>query len=116
MIKRSKEWWLSRAASEPDVPIGAGVPCAHESFHCQANVTRLSSVEDGPITGYTVGIEITCTECGIPFRFIGLPAGNSFQQPMVSIDGTELRAPLEPAAHQKFHPRADYTMPPRNRQ
>lgn len=26
LIERSKEWWLTRIAEEPDVPIGAGKP------------------------------------------------------------------------------------------
>lgn len=82
--------------------------CLHESFRCSANVGGLSQVEGGPITGYTVDIMIECTQCGLPFRFIGLAAGNSPDGPRVSVDGKELRAPLEPATHQKFAAVAEY--------
>jgi hypothetical protein len=87
--------------------------CAHESFQATTSVGRLSRVEGGPVTGYTADIAIKCSECGLPFRFIGIAAGNHHAEPRVSIDGTELRAPLEPATHEKFLPAASYTMPPR---
>lgn len=90
--------------------------CPHMNFDCNCSVGRLSEEEGGPITAYTVGIQVKCRDCGLPFRFIGLAAGNHYAEPRVSIDGTELRAPLEPATHQKFQPRAGYTLPPRARQ
>ena len=34
-------------------------------------------------------------------------------EPRVSFDGTEMRAPIEPAEHQVFAAAASYTMPPR---
>jgi hypothetical protein len=90
--------------------------CQHIRFQCQANIGRLSHEDGGPITGYCAEITVKCSECGLPFRFIGLEAGNDPFLPRVSIDGTELRAPLEPATHEKFAARAQYTMPPRARQ
>lgn len=87
-------------------------PCTHNSFRCNAKIGRLSRDEGGPITGYTADVSISCAECGLPFRFIGLSAGNHFHEPRVSIDGTELRAPIEPAEHALFAPRASYSMPP----
>lgn len=90
--------------------------CAHETFRAQVAVGRLSHQEGGPITSYTAGITVHCAECGLPFRFIGVATGNHYSEPRVSIDGTELRAPLEPATHEKFAPIAGYTMPPRARQ
>lgn len=87
--------------------------CEHQKFECQANIGRLSHEEGGPIIGYTAGITVKCAECGLPFRFLGLAAGNHYFEPRVSIDGTELRAPIEPARHEKFAPSASYTMPPR---
>jgi hypothetical protein len=85
--------------------------CAHENFKCQANIGRLSEGEGGPITGYCAGITVHCVDCGLPFRFIGLAAGNHYAEPRVSIDGTELRAPLEPATHTKFAASASYAFP-----
>lgn len=86
--------------------------CAHNSFRCTAKIGRLSRHEGGPITGYTADVSIACAECGLPFRFIGLSAGNHYHEPRVSIDGTELRAPIEPAEHALFAARASYSMPP----
>lgn len=71
--------------------------CAHMNFQAHARVGRLTDTEGGPVTGYTADIKIECTECGLPFRFRGLAAGSHYAEPRVSIDGTELRAPLEPA-------------------
>lgn len=88
--------------------------CNHEAFEVIAHVTRLSADEGGPITGHCVDIQIRCAQCGLPFRFIGLPAGNHYAEPRVSVDGVELRAPIEPASHVTFQP-ATYTMPPESR-
>ena len=71
--------------------------CAHEQFKSMVRVGRLSEVEGGPITGYTADVHIECAECGLPFRFIGKKFGSSAFEPMLSADGLELRAPLEPA-------------------
>lgn len=86
--------------------------CEHENFRCEANIARLSKEEGGSITGYTADIKVSCAQCGKEFRFIGLAAGNHHSEPRVSVDGTELRAPIEPADHEKFAPVAGYTMPP----
>lgn len=90
--------------------------CAHEEFKASCDVGRLSEKDGGPINGYTVGVRIECVRCGVPFRFIGLAAGNHYAEPRVSVDGCELRAPIEPATHDVFAPHASYSMPPRNRQ
>ena len=90
--------------------------CEHKEFRANCDIGRLSEGEGGPITGYTISVNVKCVECGLPFRFIGLNAGSSPIEPRVSVDGTELRAPLEPATHQVFAPRASYTMPPRKEQ
>lgn len=87
--------------------------CLHMNFRSKVAVLRLSHVEGGPITGYAADVSINCVECGLAFRFAGLPAGNSHTEPRVSIDGTELRAPIEPASHEKFAPVASYTFPGR---
>ncbi len=71
-------------------------PCLHENFACQCNVGRLTDTEGGPVTHYTVDVTIHCTDCGEPFEFFGLPVGHSSYKPMVSFDGTELRAPIMP--------------------
>lgn len=90
--------------------------CQHENFESLCDVGRLSEEVGGPITGYTIGVRIKCQDCGLPFRFIGVGAGSHYAEPRVSIDGCELRAPIEPAEHEKFLPSANYTLPPRIKQ
>lgn len=72
-------------------------PCEHLRFIGQVNVYRLSDVEGGPITGFTTGIEVKCADCGVPFRFKGIPFGSHPAEPRLRVDGEELRAPIEPA-------------------
>jgi hypothetical protein len=71
--------------------------CEHAAFSCKANIFRLTDGEGGPVTGYTSEIRVTCTQCGLPFRFRGIAAGSHYAEPRVSVDALELRAPLEPA-------------------
>lgn len=72
-------------------------PCVHENFQAQANVFRLSDVEGGPITGYKLDVAVKCADCGLPFRFLGLPFGSHPTELRLSADSEELRAPIEPA-------------------
>lgn len=69
--------------------------CEHSKFNAEVKTVRLTD-DDGKITGYTTDITISCAECFKPFRWVGVPMGYSVNQPMVSIDGLELRAPIEP--------------------
>ena len=71
--------------------------CPHMNFRADVRVGRLTDKEGGPVTGYSADVKIHCTECGLPFRFLGLAAGYHYAEPRVSIDATALRAPLEPA-------------------
>jgi hypothetical protein len=71
--------------------------CQHMNFVVNANVARLTDTEGGPVTGFDAAIKINCTDCNMPFQFIGLQKGSSFAEPMTSVDGTELRAPIVPA-------------------
>ncbi len=71
--------------------------CLHLNFLTEAGIHRLMDREDGPVTGYTADIRIKCTDCGLPFRFLGFAAGSHFAEPRVSADALTLRAPLEPA-------------------
>lgn len=76
--------------------------CQHKQFCASVEVGRLSKNENGPITGYTADVRIKCAECGLPFRFIGIECGSSPFAPKVSVDATELRAPIEPAYVQEI--------------
>ena len=88
-----------------------GKPCEHLNFTGEIRVYRLSHEEGGPIEGYSANTAVRCADCGLPFRFIGLPAGNDPAAPRVSVDGKELRAPMEPATHEKFAASAAYVVP-----
>lgn len=71
--------------------------CEHLNFGSRVKIGRLHS-ENNPkvITRYTADIEISCTDCGIPFQFIGLPHGASINEPCCSIGAEEARLPIEP--------------------
>jgi len=67
------------------------MPCAHPDFAAEVTVNRL---ED---TGrFNADVRITCAACGVPFRFIGLPAGVDLNGAAVSVDGTEARLAVAP--------------------
>lgn len=65
--------------------------CTHEAFGCACAVTF---IEDRKC--WNADIKIACTQCGEPFKFLGLPAGLSFLSPRVSITADALRAPIAP--------------------
>ena len=71
--------------------------CPHLNFKANVQVGRLTDGDDGPVTGYCADVKIICVDCQLPFRFQGLSAGYHHSEPRVSIDGTKLRAPIEPA-------------------
>lgn len=72
--------------------------CKHFNFKVTAKVARLTDGEDQQnVTGYTADICISCADCGLPFEFMGLPAGYHCSKPAVSADATELRAPIRPS-------------------
>lgn len=81
--------------------------CPHLNFRAQVDVNRM---ED---TGrFLAEITIHCKECNLSFRFMGVPAGLSWDHPMASIDGLELRAPIEPENEPMLFSKARFEMPP----
>lgn len=73
------------------------ITCAHKNFSVNADINRFEDTG-----GFAADITIHCVECGLPFRFIGLEAGLRPDMPMVSVDGLELRAPIEPETEKRF--------------
>jgi len=65
--------------------------CKHETFEARVAVNRL---EDSG--RFAADITIKCTQCGVPFRFLGLPAGVDLDGAAVSTDGTEGRFAIGP--------------------
>lgn len=88
-------------------------PCEHDRFQVGAAIAKLTHEDGGPVIGYSADIRIVCAECGLPFRFVGMAAGSHHSEPRVSVDGLQMRAPLEPATHERFVAAASYTMPSR---
>lgn len=81
--------------------------CEHKDFRALVKVNRL---ED---TGrFSADITVWCAACAEPFRFLGVKAGSSPYEPMVSIDGLELRAPLEPQGTPQIQRGARFVVPP----
>lgn len=76
--------------------------CTHPEFQQYVAVNRIVTGDepDTPVKAFMADVRIWCadppTGCGRPFQFIGLPYGMSFEQPMASPDGAELRAPVRP--------------------
>lgn len=70
--------------------------CVHENFTAHVSVGRLSELDGGPITHYVAEIRVECSACGTPFDFIGAPHGIDPNAPTMSLDRTELVAPIEP--------------------
>ncbi len=66
--------------------------CDHTKRH-YAHVAVIHLADSG---GFTTDIKIWCADCGVPFRFKGLPCGASPSEPMCSVVGEEARMPIEP--------------------
>lgn len=74
--------------------------CPHRDFTANVAVNRIGEAEstDGLPRAYMADITVACADCGEPFRWCGVPAGLNFSHPTVSVDETELHAPLRPAS------------------
>lgn len=65
--------------------------CKHENFDASVAVNRLEDC--GRLTA---DVRIKCRDCGVPMRFIGLPAGVDLNGAAVSIEATEARLAIAP--------------------
>lgn len=65
--------------------------CKHEEFRSVVTVNRIEDVGR-----FTADVIINCDQCGIPFRFIGLPAGSDMNGAAVSVGATEARLAVAP--------------------
>jgi hypothetical protein len=79
----------------------------HKDFAAIVAVARLLD------TGrFSAEIRVKCVECDEPFRFLGVGAGLSPYVPLTSLDGLELRAPIEPQGTPQLASHARFEMPP----
>ena len=81
--------------------------CEHPDFIANVAVNRF------PETGrFSADVKVECSACHEPFRFLGVPGGLSWEVPRVSIDGCELRAPIEPEGEKRLLTNSTFEMPP----
>ena len=74
--------------------------CNHENFAAEVDVNRLLPSEDaGEPHRWQADVRIKCADCGLPMRFIGLPAGLDLNGAAVSVDGEEGRFAIAPRGH-----------------
>lgn len=67
--------------------------CNHSNFMTEVEINRLG--DHSPVR-FCADIRIRCEDCGLPFRFIGLPAGVDLNGAATSVDATEGRFAIAP--------------------
>lgn len=65
--------------------------CVHMNFGAQVSVARLEDIGQ-----FNAEVKIQCAECGMPFRFLGLPIGLNLQGACIAPDGLEARLAILP--------------------
>lgn len=74
--------------------------CNHENFAAEVDVNRLLQDEESAEPNrWQADVRIKCADCGLPMRFIGLPAGMDLNGAAVSVDGEEGRFAIAPRGH-----------------
>lgn len=68
--------------------------CTHYSARADVKVTRLMDDSHLPTGEVRADIRIACGQCGLPYKFVQLPAGYKFDAPTISADAAELRVPI----------------------
>jgi len=66
--------------------------CDHNDFTAAVEVQHLIDVMK-----WVLEIQVTCQQCGMMFRFLGLPQGVDLDGAAASVDGTEARLSIAPA-------------------
>lgn len=70
--------------------------CQHFRFFANCMIFRLTDEEGGPVTGFTAEVTVKCSDCNMPFQWLGVDRGLSMASPMASADGLKLLAPITP--------------------
>ena len=65
--------------------------CKHMTFSATVSVARIEDVG-----AFSAELKLVCQDCGIPFKFLGMPAGSSSKHPTTSFGGEEARLPVAP--------------------
>lgn len=70
--------------------------CPHTHFEADVSVHRLTDEASDIVRNFIAEVSVRCTDCGVPFHFIGADAGHSFARPTVNVGATTLHAPIAP--------------------
>lgn len=93
-----------------DRPRTESSSCEHINFLADVVVSRVTVGEGGPVGEFVADVKIACADCGLPFKFVGVKQGLSYDEPRVSVNDQELRAPIQPdlgeAIWQRERPKA----------
>ncbi|WP_439392342.1 hypothetical protein ACRQ5Q_22365 [Bradyrhizobium sp. PMVTL-01] len=65
--------------------------CKHMNFAAQVNVARMEDTGQ-----FMADITVRCSECNVPFQFLGMEAGIDTHGARVSVDGLEARIAICP--------------------
>lgn len=65
--------------------------CPHPEFFAIVNVARIEDRKE-----FVCEVQVQCTRCGNPFKFLGVPGGYNPMAPACSVDACELLAPIAP--------------------
>jgi hypothetical protein len=71
--------------------------CDHPHFMTSVDVHRLTREDGGPVYAFASEFHVNCAVCGLPFAFLCPDGGVLPDRPAISVEGTELRAPMVPA-------------------
>lgn len=71
--------------------------CLHSNFHVSADVIRIGEHEENYVSEYTMDVIVQCSDCALPFEFVGLMAGHDPRGPTCSFDQREARIPIRPS-------------------
>lgn len=70
--------------------------CKHLDFNAKVIVNRL---EDKGL--FNADVEIWCKDCGLPFKFVGLPMGLNLFGATVDVGKTEARLAIKPCTEEE---------------
>lgn len=70
--------------------------CQHMDFSTNVAVARTIDGDTELPKNYMVHLNVKCSECGVPFHFVGVDAGLGFIKPTRDFLGTMMHAPIAP--------------------
>ena len=65
--------------------------CEHKKFRIDGNMCFLTDS-----SSFMLELKIFCSECDLPFQFLGLPCGLNMEGVTVDVDGLEARLSMVP--------------------